>query len=137
MVKQWHASAPVPYSRSYATLPRAGDRTGNTRCALVLGSYTPLPGLLLPGGRRPRLACLHAEAKQVRGDSFRADPRIADPVRHAKTCAVGPGGVDLGVVGPEFTALHHQMREALTMKPLKKPGPARGSGRRPTCDHCS
>ncbi|MFD7780484.1 hypothetical protein [Streptomyces sp. NPDC059753] len=135
-VKEWHASAPVPYCWSYDSVPGAGDWLGNSRCSCALCSYASLPDLLLASARRPRLADVYAEVEQVRGDSLRADRRIAYLIRHAKTC-----GIDPGVVcpddGPEFTALQLQVQAALTMKPRKEPELARDSGRRPMCDGCS
>jgi len=135
-VKEWHTSEPVPYCWSYDSVPGAGDWRGNTRCSCALCSYASLPDLLLSSGRRPRLADLYAEVEQVRGDSFRADRRIADLIRHAKSCGVEPGVV-CPDDGPEFTALQNQVRAALTMEPRKKPELARDSGRRPMCDGCS
>jgi hypothetical protein len=38
--------------------------------------------MLLSSGRRPRLADLYSEVEQVRGDSFRADWRLTDLIRH-------------------------------------------------------
>ncbi|MFJ9909727.1 hypothetical protein ACIRVK_44235 [Streptomyces sp. NPDC101152] len=92
--------------------------------------------MALSSGRRPRLADLYAEVEQVWGDSFRADRRIADVIRHAESC-----GIDPGVVcpddGPEFAALENQVRAALKQEPRKKPELARDSGRRPVCDGCT
>ncbi|MFE5688166.1 hypothetical protein [Streptomyces sp. NPDC056512] len=135
-VKEWHASAPVPYCWSYDSVPGAGDWRGNSRCSCALCSYASLPDLLLSSARRPRLAELYAEVEQVRGDSLRADRRIADLIRHAKTCVIDPGVV-CPDDGPQFTALQSQVRAALTMKPRKEPELAHGSGRRPMCDGCS
>ncbi|MGW3135034.1 hypothetical protein [Streptomyces sp. NPDC001139] len=68
----------------------------------------------------------------MRGDSFRADWRITDLIRHAAAC----GAPDLGAVcpddGPEFTALEEQVRAALD----KEPDLARRSRRSP-CDGCA
>ncbi|MFD0033826.1 hypothetical protein ACWGDS_16540 [Streptomyces sp. NPDC055059] len=93
--------------------------------------------MLLSSARRPRLADLYAEVEQVRGDSLRADRRIAALIRHAKTCGIDPGVVCPD--GPEFTALQIQIqvRTALTTQPRKEPELARDSGRRPMCDGCS
>ncbi|MFF0142622.1 hypothetical protein ACFYRN_40095 [Streptomyces sp. NPDC005227] len=65
----------------------------------------------------------------MRGDSFRADWRISDLIRHARTC----GAPDLGVVcadeGPDFDALEAQVRGALKLKPRQEPDLARERGR--------
>jgi hypothetical protein len=126
----------VPYCWSYDSVHGAGDWLGNSRCSCALCSYASLPDLLLASARRPRLADLYAEVEQVRGDSLRADRRIAYLIRHAKTCGIDPGVVCPND-GPEFTALQLQVRAALTMKPRKEPELAHDSGRRPMCDGCS
>ncbi|MET7608518.1 hypothetical protein ABZS96_40260 [Streptomyces avermitilis] len=73
--------------------------------------------MLLSVGRRPRLADLYAEVEQVRGDSFRADWRITDLIRHANTCGAPDPGVLCADDGPEFTALQEQVRDALKKAP--------------------
>ncbi|MEU2588257.1 hypothetical protein ABZ612_36465 [Streptomyces avermitilis] len=95
-VKEWHADAPAP-CWAYDSVPGAGDWLGNSRCSCALCGFASRRDLLLSVGRRPRLADLYAEVEQVRGDSFRADWRITDLIRHANTC----GAPDPGVVWPE------------------------------------
>jgi 3'-phosphoadenosine 5'-phosphosulfate sulfotransferase (PAPS reductase)/FAD synthetase len=136
-VKEWHATAPVPYCWTYDSVPGAGDFMGNTRCSCALCGFASRRDLLLSVGRRPRLADLYAEVEQVRGDSFRADRRITDLIRHAETCEAPDPGVVCPDDGPEFAALQDQVRAALTMEPRKEPELARDSGRRPMCDGCS
>ena len=93
--------------------------------------------MLLSIGRRPRLADLYAEVEQVRGDSFRADWRITDLIRHAAACgAPDPGVVCSDDDGPEFTALEEQVRAALEEEPRKEPDLARRTRRSP-CDGCA
>ncbi|MEU5894478.1 hypothetical protein ABZ835_48110 [Streptomyces sp. NPDC047461] len=92
--------------------------------------------MLLSIGRRPRLAALYAEVEQVRGDSVRADWRIADLIRHADTCTAPEPGIVCPDDGPEFAALQQQVRAALTHEPRKQPVLARLSRRLP-CDGCT
>ncbi|MGW6893709.1 hypothetical protein [Streptomyces chartreusis] len=93
--------------------------------------------MLLSSRRRPRLAELYAEVEDVRGDSFRADRRIADLIPHTKSCGAPDPGVVCPDDGPEFTALESQVRSALMVKPRKEPELARDSGPRPMCDGCT
>jgi hypothetical protein len=68
------------------------------------------------------------------GDSFRADWRIADLIRHADTCtAPEPGIVCRTTARP---ALQQQVWTALTYEPRKEPDLARRSRRLP-CDGCT
>jgi hypothetical protein len=53
---------------------------------------------------------LYAEVEQARGDSFRADWRITDLIRHAEQCGAPDPGVVCPDDGPEFTALKKQVR---------------------------
>ncbi|WP_205523211.1 hypothetical protein [Streptomyces sp. RLB3-17] len=92
--------------------------------------------VLLSVGRRPRLADLYAEVEQLRGDSFRADWRITDLIRHANTCGAPDPGVVCPDDGPDFTALQEQVRERLKKDPRKEPEMARRSGRA-LCDGCT
>ncbi|MDV9169811.1 hypothetical protein R6V09_06630 [Streptomyces sp. W16] len=92
--------------------------------------------VLLSIGRRPRLADLYAEVEQVRGDSFRADWRITDPIRHAQQREAPDPGVVCPDDGPEFTALQDQVRAALEKKPCKEPDLARRRGRA-MCEDCT
>lgn len=92
--------------------------------------------MLLSIGRRPRLADLYAEVDRARGDSFRADWRIADLIRHAEQCGAPDPGVVCRDDGPEFTALTKQVRAALQKEPRKEPELARHGGRA-LCDGCT
>ncbi|MFG3065464.1 hypothetical protein ACGFYM_44150 [Streptomyces sp. NPDC048231] len=92
--------------------------------------------MLLSIGRRPRLADLYAEVEQARGDSFRADWRITDLIRHAEQCGAPSPGVICPDDGPEFTALEEQVRAALQRKPRKEPDLARRD-RRVLCEGCA
>ncbi|WSB89054.1 hypothetical protein OG805_33865 [Streptomyces cellulosae] len=71
--------------------------------------------------------------RQVRGDSFRADWRITDPIRHAAACGVPDPGVVCSDDGPEFIAFEEQVRAALEEEPRKEPDLARRTRRSP-CD---
>ncbi|MEU6653374.1 hypothetical protein ABZ904_29050 [Streptomyces sp. NPDC046900] len=79
-------------------------------------------------GWRPRLADLYAEVEQARGDSFRADWRITDLIRHAERCGAPDPGVVCPDDGLEFTALEEQVRAALAKEPQ---GARTGTPRRP------
>ncbi|MFF1604840.1 hypothetical protein ACFVYV_46980 [Streptomyces mirabilis] len=70
-----------------------------------------------------------AEVEQVRGDSFRADWRITDLIRHAATCKAPDPGVVCADDGPEFTALQEQVRQALKKDSRKEPALGRRGGR--------
>ncbi|MGW4560979.1 hypothetical protein ACWEN3_00795 [Streptomyces sp. NPDC004561] len=59
----------------------------------------------------------------MRGDSFRADWRITDLIRHAAACGAPDPGVVCPDDGPEFTALEEQVRAALEQEPRKEPRP--------------
>ncbi|MEU0949846.1 phosphoadenosine phosphosulfate reductase [Streptomyces canus] len=135
-VKEWHTSAPVPYCWTYDSVPGAGDWLGTSRCSCSLCVFASKPDVLLALGRRPRLAALYAEVEQVRGDSFCADWRITDLLRHAESCGAPDPGVVCPDDGPEFTALEDQVRAALKKEPRKEPELARGSGRA-LCDGCT
>lgn len=135
-VKEWHADAPVPYSWTYDSAPGAGDWSGTSRCSCSLCVFASRHDVLLSVGRRPRLADLYAEVEQVRGDSFRADWRITDLIRHAATCGAPDPGVVCADDGPEFTALQEQVRQTLTKDPRKEPEMARHNGRA-LCDGCT
>ncbi|NUK21659.1 phosphoadenosine phosphosulfate reductase [Streptomyces lunaelactis] len=135
-VKEWHASAPVPYSWTYDSVPGAADWMGNSRCSCALCGFASRRDLLLSVGRRPRLAELYAEVEQVRGDSFRADWRITDLIQHAATCGAPDPGVVCPDDGPEFTALQKQVRQTLRKEPRKEPELARRGGRA-LCDGCT
>ncbi|MGW2651841.1 phosphoadenosine phosphosulfate reductase [Streptomyces sp. NPDC001393] len=136
-VKEWHASAPVPYCWTYDSVPGAGDWSGTSRCSCSLCCcFASRRDLLLSIGRRPRLAALYAEVEQARGDSFRPDRRITDLIRHAETCGAPDPGVVCADDGPEFTALEEQVRAALKKEPRKQPELARRGGRA-LCDGCS
>ncbi|MFF3517590.1 hypothetical protein [Streptomyces sp. NPDC002573] len=102
-------------------------------CSCWLCVFASLRGGLPSVGRRPRLADLYAEVEQVRGDSFRADWRITELIRHAAACGAADPGVVCPDDGPEFTALRKQVRAALALKPRKKPDLARRD-RRSLCD---
>ncbi|MFD9464261.1 phosphoadenosine phosphosulfate reductase [Streptomyces sp. NPDC060027] len=135
-VKEWHTSSPVPYCWTYDSVPGAGDWAGTSRCSCSLCVYASRRDTSLSAGRRPRLADLIAEVEQVRGDSFRADGRITDLIRHSRTC----GSPDPGIIclddGPEFTALQIQVRAALQLEPRKLPDLARDRGRA-LCNGCA
>lgn len=135
-VKEWHTDAPVPYCWTYDSVPGAGDWAGTSRCSCSLCVFASRHDVLLSIGRRPRLADLYAEVEQVRGDSFRADWRITDLIRHAAACGAPDPGVVCSDDGPEFTALEEQVRAALEEKPRKKPDLARRTRRSP-CDGCA
>ncbi|MFF1517068.1 phosphoadenosine phosphosulfate reductase [Streptomyces sp. NPDC058305] len=135
-VKEWHATAPVPYSWTYDSGPGAGDWAGTSRCSCSLCVYASRRDLLLSAVRRPRLADLYAEVERVRGDSFRADWRIADLIRHARSCEAPDPGVVCPDEGPEFTALQAQVRAALKLEPRKEPDLARKRGR-VLCGDCA
>ncbi|MET8291490.1 phosphoadenosine phosphosulfate reductase [Streptomyces sp. NPDC005132] len=135
-VKDWHATAPVPYCWTYDSVPGTGDWAGTTRCSCSLCVYASRRDLLLSAGRRPRLADLYAEIEQVRGDSFRADWRITDLIRHAKTCGAPDPGIICPDDGPDFTALQDQVRAALKVEPRKLPDLARDGGRA-LCSGCA
>ncbi|MEU8952033.1 phosphoadenosine phosphosulfate reductase [Streptomyces sp. NPDC048489] len=135
-VKAWHTTAPVPYSWTYDSAPGVGDWAGTSRCSCSLCVYAARRDLLLSVGRRPRLADLYAEVEQTRGDSFRADWRITDLIRHAKTCGAPDPGVICADDGPDFTALQQQVRAALQVEPRKEPDFARRNRRLP-CDGCT
>ncbi|WP_330262161.1 hypothetical protein [Streptomyces griseorubiginosus] len=64
---------------------------------------------------------LYVEVEQVRGDSFRADWRISDLIRHAAACGAPDPGVVCSDDGPEFTALEEHVRAALEEEPGKEP----------------
>jgi hypothetical protein len=81
--------------------------------------------VLLSIGRRPRLADLYAEVEDTRGDSFRADWRIIDSLRHAATCGAPDPGIVCPDDGPEFTVLRKQVRAALALEPRMEPDLAR------------
>lgn len=72
----------------------------------------------------------------MRGDSFRADWRITDLIRHARTCGAPDPGVVCPDDGPELTALRIQVRTALQLEPRKLPGLARDRGRA-LCNDCA
>ncbi|MEU9395784.1 phosphoadenosine phosphosulfate reductase [Streptomyces sp. NPDC048324] len=135
-VKEWHTDAPVPYSWTYDSVPGAGDWAGTSRCSCSLCVFASRHDVLLSIGRRPRLADLYAEVEQARGDSFRADWRITDLLRHAEQCGAPDPGVVCPDDGPEFTALNKQVRAALKKKPRKEPELARRAGRA-LCDGCT
>ncbi|MGW0314083.1 phosphoadenosine phosphosulfate reductase [Streptomyces flavidovirens] len=135
-VKEWHADAPVPYCWTYDSAPGAGDWSGTSRCSCSLCVFASRRDLLLSVGRRPRLADLYTEVEQVRGDSFRADWRITDLIRHAATCEAPAPGVVCPDDGPEFAALQVQVRAALKKEPRKEPDLARRDRRTP-CDGCA
>lgn len=133
-VKEWHTDAPAPYSWTYDSVP--GDWAGTSRCSCSLCVFASRRDVLLSIARRPRLADLYAEVEQVRGDSFRADWRITDLIRHAEQCGAPDPGVACPDDGPEFTALKKQVRAALKKKPRKEPELARRAGRA-LCDGCT
>ncbi|GAB2765749.1 phosphoadenosine phosphosulfate reductase [Streptomyces bullii] len=135
-VKEWHADAPVPYCWTYDSAPGAGDWGGTSRCSCSLCVFASRHDVLLSIGRRPRLADLYAEVEQVRGDSFRADWRITDLIRHAAACGAPDPGVVCSDDGPEFTALEEQVRAAMEEEPRKEPDLARRARRSP-CDGCA
>ncbi|MFE3268901.1 phosphoadenosine phosphosulfate reductase [Streptomyces sp. NPDC059215] len=135
-VKEWHATALVPYSWTYDSAPGAGDWAGTSRCSCSLCVYASRRDLLLSVARRPRLADLYAEVEQARGDSFRADWRITDLIHHAQTCEAPDPGVICPDDGPDFTALQQQVRTALEVEPRKTPDLARDSGRA-LCNGCT
>ncbi|WP_146075367.1 hypothetical protein [Streptomyces sp. Ru71] len=62
-------------------------------CSCSLCVFASRHDVLLSIGRRPRLAAPYAAVGQVRGDSFRADCRIIDLIRHAAACAAPDPGV--------------------------------------------
>lgn len=88
-------------------------------CSCSLCVFASKRDILLSIRRRPRLADLYAEVERVRGDSFRADWRITDLIRHAEQC----GTLDPGLA-------------ALQKKPRKEPELARLAGRA-LCDGCT
>ncbi|MFJ1839971.1 phosphoadenosine phosphosulfate reductase [Streptomyces sp. NPDC088175] len=135
-VKEWHVGAPVPYCWTYDSVPGAADWAGTSRCSCSLCVFASRRDVLLSLSRRPRLAALYAEVERERGDSFRADWRITDLIRHAETCGVPDPGVVCADDGPEFAALQHQVRAALKKAPRKEPELARHGGRAP-CDGCA
>ncbi|WP_256255745.1 phosphoadenosine phosphosulfate reductase [Streptomyces sp. MUSC 14] len=135
-VKEWHTDAPVPYSWTYDSVPGAGDWLGNSRCSCALCGFASRRDLLLSVSRRPRLADLYAEVERVRGDSFRADWRITDLIRHAEQCGAPDPGVVCPDDEPDFTVLRDQVRAALKKEPRKKPELARRGGRA-LCDGCT
>ncbi|MCX4499465.1 phosphoadenosine phosphosulfate reductase, partial [Streptomyces sp. NBC_01728] len=135
-VKEWHATAPVPYCWTYDSAPGAGDWAGTSRCSCSLCVYASRRDTLLSSGRRPRLADLYAEVEQVRGDSFRADWRLTDLIRHAKICGAPDPGIICPDDGPEFTELQAQVRAALKLEARKLPDLAR-DGRRALCSGCA
>ncbi|MGW5657223.1 phosphoadenosine phosphosulfate reductase [Streptomyces humi] len=135
-VKEWHATAPVPYCWTYDSVPGAGDWMGTSRCSCALCPYASRRDVMLSSGRRPRLAALYAEVEQVRGDSFCASWRLTDLLRHAATCGAPDPGVVCPDDGPEFAALQGQVRAALALEPRKRPDLARRSSR-PLCDGCT
>ncbi|MFI9040929.1 phosphoadenosine phosphosulfate reductase [Streptomyces sp. NPDC053726] len=135
-VREWHVAAPVPYCWTYDSVPGAADWAGTSRCSCSLCVFASRRDVLLSLSRRPRLAALYAEVEQVRGDSFRADWRIADLIRHAETCGAPDPGVVCADDGPEFDALQQQVCMALKREPRKKPDLALRGGRAP-CDGCA
>ncbi|MGW4516420.1 hypothetical protein ACWEO4_31530 [Streptomyces sp. NPDC004393] len=126
----------MPYAWTYDSVPGAGDWAGTSRCSCSLCVFASKGDVLLSIGRRPRLADLYAEVEQARGDSFRADWRITDLIRHAEQCGAPDPGVVCPDDGPEFTALKKQVRAALKKKPRKEPELARRAGRA-LCDGCT
>ncbi|MEU4507376.1 phosphoadenosine phosphosulfate reductase [Streptomyces sp. NPDC024089] len=120
-VREWHVGAPVPYCWTYDSVPGAADWAGTSRCSCSLCVFASRRDVLLSLSRRPRLAALYAEAEQVRGDSFRADWRITDLIRHAEACGAPDPGVVCADDGPEFNALQQQVRTALKGEPRKRP----------------
>ena len=108
-VKEWHTDAPVPYCWTYDSGTRCGRLGRNLPPLVSLCVFASRRDVLLSIGRRPRLAALYAEVEQVRGDSFRADWRITDLVRHAAACGAPDPGVVCSDDGPEFTALEEQV----------------------------
>ncbi|MFE7077090.1 hypothetical protein ACFU96_44090 [Streptomyces sp. NPDC057620] len=74
--------------------------------------------------------------EQARGDSFRPNWRIADLVRHARTCGAPEPGVICPDDGPEFTALQVQVRAALQVEARKLPDLAHHQGRA-LCTGCA
>ncbi|MFF1747568.1 phosphoadenosine phosphosulfate reductase [Streptomyces mirabilis] len=135
-VKEWHATAPVPYCWTYDSVPGAGDWAGTSRCSCSLCVYASRRDTLLSSGRRPRLADLYAEVEQVRGDSFRADWRLTDLIRHAKICGAPDPGIICPDNGPEFAELQAQVRAALKLEARKLPDLARDGGRA-LCGGCA
>ncbi|WP_327188201.1 hypothetical protein [Streptomyces sp. NBC_01334] len=135
-VKAWHLTAPVPYCWTYDSMPGAGDWAGTSRCSCSLCVYASRRDTLLSTGRRPRLADLYAEVEQVRGDSFRADWRITDLIRDARTCGAADPGVVCADAGSEFAELQAQVRAALKLEPHKEPDLARKRGRA-LCGDCA
>ncbi|MET7889004.1 hypothetical protein ABZU45_28045 [Streptomyces avermitilis] len=130
-VKEWHTTVPVPYSWTYDSVPGSGDWAGTSPVRLRLA---PRPAAL--DGRRPRLSDLYAEVEQVRDDSLRADWRISDLIRHARTCEAPDPGVVCADDGPDFAALQAQVRGALKLEPRKEPDLARKRRRR-LCNGCA
>ncbi|MFD7275319.1 phosphoadenosine phosphosulfate reductase, partial [Streptomyces mirabilis] len=116
----------MPYCWTYDSVPGAGEWAGTSRCSCSLCVFASRTDVLLSVGRRPRLADLYSEVEQVRGDSFRADWRITDLIRHANTCGAPDPGVVCPDDGPEFTALQEQVRETLKKDPPQgtRDGPA-------------
>ncbi|MFC9646279.1 hypothetical protein ACFTZF_48795 [Streptomyces mirabilis] len=102
------------------------------RAAPAPCAYASRRDTLLSSGRRPRLADLVAEVEQVRGDSFRADWRLTDLIRHAKICGAPDPGIICPDDGPEFAELQAQVRAALKLEARKLPDLAR-DGRRALC----
>ncbi|MEU6495729.1 hypothetical protein [Streptomyces sp. NPDC046984] len=112
-------SAPVPYCWTYDSVPGAGDWAGTSRCSCLLCVFAARTDVLLSIGRRPRLAGLYAEVEQARGDSFRADWRITNPIWHAEQCGAPYPGVVCPDDSPELTALEEQVRAALKRSPAR------------------
>ncbi|MFD9791329.1 phosphoadenosine phosphosulfate reductase [Streptomyces sp. NPDC059070] len=135
-VKEWHATAPIPYSWTYNSAPGAGDWAGTSRCSCSLCVFASRRDLLLAIGRRPRLARLYAEVEQVRGDNFRPDWRISDLIRHAQQCGAPEPGVVCLDDGAEFAALEAQVHAALARPPRKSVDLAAHQPGRSLCGGC-
>jgi hypothetical protein len=67
---------------------------------------------------------------------FRADWRISELIRHARTCGAPDPGVVCADDGPDFAALQAQVRGALKLEPRKEPDLARKRGRA-LCNNCA
>ncbi|WP_019074669.1 hypothetical protein [Streptomyces hokutonensis] len=61
------------------------------------------------------------EVEQVRGDSFRADWRITDLIRHARRCGAPAPGVICPDNGLVFTALQDQVRAVAPPRRGRRP----------------
>ncbi|MFD3923076.1 phosphoadenosine phosphosulfate reductase [Streptomyces sp. NPDC058595] len=138
-VQEWSEDHPELKHWTYDSVPGAMDWLGTRRCSCSLCSFAGYRDHLIAIRRRPRLAALYAEVETVRGDSLTAGRRITDLIHLAHSLGAPDSGVVLPDDGPEFTAVAHQVRTALTLPPRKAVDLAARADDEPStpCDGCS